>query len=55
MSKYDWLEDDYEDLPRRTKILKKPNEFEREGSLTGYLKRKESARNGAHKRLEQYD
>jgi len=54
MTYYDYLEDEYEDLPQRTKILKKPAQFEREGSLTGYLRRKESVRNSAHKRLEHY-
>ena len=54
MNRYEYLEDEYEDLPQRTKILRKPTEFEREGSLTGYLRRKENIRNSAHKRLEHY-
>jgi len=42
MNRYEYLEDEYEDLPQRTKILRKPTEFEREGSLTGYLPKRKN-------------
>lgn len=54
MNRFEWLEDDYEDLPSRTKIKKKPSKFEREGSLTEYLKIREAERNGAKRRKERY-
>ena len=51
MGDYDYLDDDYEDLPASTKFLKKPSKFEREGSLTQYLRGREGAKNGAKRRI----
>jgi len=51
MSDYDYLDDDYEDLPASTKFLKQPSKYEREGSLTQYLRGREGPRNAAKRRI----
>jgi hypothetical protein len=54
MNKYEYLEDDYEGLPGRTKILKKPSKFQREGSLTDYLRMRTAEKNSVYNRKEKY-
>lgn len=54
MNKYEYLEDDYEDFPSRTKILRKPSKFEREGSLTDYLRMRQAEKNSVYNRKEKY-
>jgi len=54
MNRFEWLEDDYEDLPSRTKILRKPSKFEREGSLTEYLRMRTAEKHSVYNRKEKY-
>lgn len=53
MIDYELLDEEYEAMPLTSRIARKPQTFEREGSLTGYLRQREGAYNGAKNRIKE--
>lgn len=53
MIDYDLLDEQYESMPKTSRIARKPSTFERAGSLTEYLRQREGAHNGAKNRVKE--